>query len=392
MGEYNGTSFMNEFKNMSAVEVLKDVSFNDENMLWYVGFSDDKERTKDICYPKSAKDYLDHMRVDYILDHSRVYRVFHHKKLAFEKLHLRWDIRYCFSNTHYETFLKNLPSFEREKCQKITYGDMYSKQVNAFAFPHDEWGDFVSVNIAVKFFAYYMLLALYEPLRFEIPAHVIIASLRIAIRTWLGTETLDFEIDPRGIVPKEIDDDINSIIPNILIFVAGHEFSHHLLGHCDKNNLRSMIMWGNDESHSQKIYNTSQQQELDADLGSLEIPDYSNTYLKQITESALIWYLMLDIVEHAMSIINPFYFDGLQTHPKAKDRYEHILNNSKYKEFFEDYLNPVVTVSENLKSVIEQDISENYGLLYDDDKYGSIYLDVPNTKWRGKELIDRVDY
>ena len=24
--------------------------------------------------------------------------------------------------------------------------------------------------------------------------------------------------------------------------------------------------------------------------------------------------------------------------------------------------------------------------------YGSLYLDKPNTKWRGRELIDRVDY
>ena len=26
------------------------------------------------------------------------------------------------------------------------------------------------------------------------------------------------------------------------------------------------------------------------------------------------------------------------------------------------------------------------------EAYGSAYLDKPNTKWRGKELIDRVDY
>ena len=26
------------------------------------------------------------------------------------------------------------------------------------------------------------------------------------------------------------------------------------------------------------------------------------------------------------------------------------------------------------------------------EMYGSIYLAEPNTKWRGKELIDRVDY
>ena len=42
-----------------------------------------------------------------------------------------------------------------------------------------------------------------------------------------------------------------------------------------------------------------------------------------------------------------------------------------------------------LKKIMIEDASlywDNY------EMYGSVYLDKPNTKWRGRELIDRVDY
>ena len=33
--------------------------------------------------------------------------------------------------------------------------------------------------------------------------------------------------------------------------------------------------------------------------------------------------------------------------------------------------------------------SENFEMY---EMYGSLYLAAPNTEWRGRELIDRVDY
>ena len=40
------------------------------------------------------------------------------------------------------------PENEKELCKKITYGDMYAKKVNAYAYPDEKWGDFVCVNKA----------------------------------------------------------------------------------------------------------------------------------------------------------------------------------------------------------------------------------------------------
>ena len=38
---------------------------------------------------------------------------------------------------------------------------------------------------------------------------------------------------------------------------------------------------------------------------------------------------------------------------------------------------------------IIKDVSENFEMY---EMYGSLYLAAPNTEWRGRELIDRVDY
>lgn len=47
---------------------------------------------------------------------------------------------------------------------------------------------------------------------------------------------------------------------------------------------------------------------------------------------------------------------------------------------------------ENLK-ILKDFLSEDLSVNYDNyEVYGSAYLDKPNTKWRGKKLVDRVDY
>lgn len=214
----------------------------EENLVnWYHSFSDDEDRIIALNEPKSAADYLDQKRADYILDHSRIMRLFMHKRFSYESHHLKWDFRETFSNAHYEFFLSFLSDENKEKCKTITYGDMYCSKVNAFAFPNEKWGDFISVNVSIQFFSYFMLLALIEPLKYDIPKHIVLNALRIGLRTWIGCEALDFEMDPRGKLPNEIEEDINGIIPFILIFITGHEFSHHLLGHCNKSSLRSTL-------------------------------------------------------------------------------------------------------------------------------------------------------
>ena len=370
-----------------------EMKIESDSKLWYYSFAEDENRIKAISSPKCAADALDKKRADYIINHIRIMRLFIHKRGWYEFNNIKWDFRETFSNAHYEFFLKYLCDEDREKCNNITYGDMYCSKVNAFAYPDEKWGDFINVNVAIKYFSYFMLLALLEPLKYNVPKHIIKNALRIGLRTWLGCEALDFEMDPRGILPENIEKDIQNIIPFILVFISGHEFSHHLLGHCRKNNLRSIIMWGNNEKYIQKIYNASQKEEFAADIGALEIPKYPDSVYENVFECSLIWFLIIDLAEYAMNVINPGFYEGYQTHPSAMERFNHIVKTARHtKHFSEQSYEKIIEWSTELKKFIRDDISENYGEIYDDELYGSLYLDLPNTEWRGKELIDRVDY
>lgn len=364
-----------------------------DEILWYRCFASNENRVENIFNPKNASDVLDKKRADYILDHVRINRLFIYKRLVYEKAGYVWDFRDTFSTAHYEFFLANLEKKLQNRCSKITFGDMYCNKVNAYAYPDETWGEFICVNVSIRFFAYFMLLALIEPLKFEIPIHIIRNSLRIGLRTWLGNEALDFEMDPRGKLPHNVETDIKGIVQLMLVFIAGHEFSHHILGHCNKNNLMSLTLWGNDAKNTQMVYNNSQKDEFAADLGSLQIPLYSEDNYERIYEAALLWFLILDMAEYAVSIINPSYYEGYQTHPSAIDRYNNILKNvKKTNKFSESAFKILLDREIELKELIKEDISNNYGEVYDDDLYGSAYLDVPNTKWRGKELKDHIDY
>lgn len=362
--------------------------------MWYISLVKDNKQLNRLFEPQCALDVLNKKRADYIVDSTRLTRLFIHKRDYYESKNIEWDFSKTFSVAHYETFIEYLSENEKELCKKITYGDMYAKKVNAYAYPDEKWGDFVCVNKATYYFAYYMTLGLIEPLKHEIPLHIVKNSIRIALRTWLGCEALDFEMDPRGRIPNEIENDINRIVPLILVFISGHEFSHHLLGHCDKNNLKNLVLWSNGQNtYSEKIYNASQKDEFAADLGSLTIPKYTNEMYEKIYECALIWFVMLDLAEYATNQINPSAQQGYQTHPTALERYMYILNNApKTDRFSEKSYEQILKCAEGIKDFISKDISENYGELYDDEIYGSVYLDKPNTRWRGKELIDRIDY
>ena len=80
-----------------------------------------------------------------------------------------------------------------------------------------------------------------------------------------------------------------------------------------------------------------------------------------------------------------------QTHPGAIARYTNILNNARRpKDFDEELYNETLPALTSFwRENMINDAAENIDLY---ETYGSVYLDEPDTEWRGKELIDRVDY
>jgi len=339
---------------------------------------------------KNAQDYLLKIRAETIVDHMRLFRVYRNKALAKGKF---WSLEKSFSTRHYESFLSHLSKENKEKCKEITYGNIFSNQTNGLIF-RSTFGPIINISDSLQFFLKFMNLGLLE-FNSKVPNSVRINAIRIAIRVMLQTEALDFYMDPRGIVPKDVAIGMEKSIPDQMLFIAGHEFAHHLCGHLSDERtdeipiFRAII----DDSKDYKpitSYSQSQAEEFEADIVSIELPKYSSSKKKAVLEAALLWYSNLEIYEHFIHCAVPSRRSVQQSHPSAHDRYDFLLNNVVLpKNFNENYWNDYRKTIDAVKLIVENEVKNN---LPNYQFYGSLYLAAPNTEWRGKELIDRKDY
>ena len=337
---------------------------------------------------KDSKDYLLKLRADTIVDHMRLFRVYRNYALANEG---KWSLEKSFEIEHYTRFYDRLDEEKKKLCANITYGNIFSNEPNGQIFKTD-YNPIITISDSLKFFFKFMNLGLMD-FGERIPAHVAHNSLRIAIRVMLQSEALDFLMDPRGIIPADIGEAIHYTIPYQMQFIAGHEFAHYILGHLSENKLMNKpvfkAIFSEQEDYSfQKVYNYSQKNEFDADIMSIEFGNYDTEEKSKIFESALLWFASLDLYEAVENYISPPI--GYITHPPARDRFENILEKIRMpKDYDYSKWKGLLEVIDYYKEFFIEDVAlniENYEI------YGSVYLDKPNTEWRGKELIDREDY
>lgn len=200
----------------------------------------------------------------------------------------------------------------------------------------------ITISDSLRFFLKFTNLALLD-FDGRVPERICLNSLRIAIRVMFKTETMDFFMDPRGVIPEDIAVAIHLPIPYQLWFIAGHEF--------------------------------------DADIKSLIFPKLSTEEYKKLYESSLLWFGSLQIYEAACDVMYPSSSWSYKTHPTARDRYDNILDNAKTPDGVNiDNWKSFLNVIERYKTIIIEDISLNYDLY---EMYGSTYLDEPDSEWRG---------
>lgn len=338
---------------------------------------------------QTPQDYLLKLRAETIVDNMRLFRVYRNKALRQER---SWSLESSFSTTHYSNFLNALKDNKsKENCELITAGNIFSTEPNGFAF-HTEYGPIITICDSLRFFLKFMHLGLLD-FGGAIPDYVAVNSMRIALRVMLQTEALDFFMDPRGILPKQRVDQIHEPIKYQLQFIAGHEYAHHILGHVPEHSsskrpvIRAMFK-SQDDYGLEKIYSYAQQQEFEADIQSIMLCEYGNLEKQKVFEAALLWFACLDVYELVADIISPS--SKISNHPPARDRFNNLLENvtlTKPHNYakWQKLLNRV----DACKQFFIDDVGFNIELY---EFYGSLYFDKPNTKWRGKELIDRKDY
>ena len=339
---------------------------------------------------KNAKDYLLKLRADTIIDHMRLFRVYRNKAIEQGE---SWSLEKSFDDSHFDKFKNNLPPDLKQICdENVTFGNIFSNEVNGFIFTTN-FGIITTISESMKYFTEFMNLGL---LRFtkNIPPHVKYNALRIAIRIMLQTEALDFKMDPRGIIPKNIQQKMCSTYPFQAQFLAGHEYAHFLLGHLKENNITQKHLFravfkSQEDYKKINTYTIDQKHEFEADIVSINLPNYSLFEKKMVYENSLLWFAYLSIYEAVEDYINPPI--GYQTHPGAMSRYQNLLDEiPKYKGFNSKYFTiDIPKIVEEYRTLVIEDVGYNCDLY---EMYGSAYLDDANTEWRGKELIDRVDY
>ncbi len=339
---------------------------------------------------KNARDHLLKLRADTLVDNMRLFRVYRNKALSDEE---NWSLEKSFNNSHYFKVLRNLSSDFRSQCKKITFGDIFSNDPNGMIF-NTEHGVITTISDSLKYFLKFSHLAILD-FASEVPMNIRFNSLRIALRTMLKTEAMDFLMDPRGIIPSDVASAIHKPIPIQKQFIAGHEFAHFILGHLEVANIVEQPIFhaisDDDEDYKpEKIFNNSQKNELEADIQSILLPNYSDIERAELLHSALLWFGCLELYQAASDVIFPKSPWGYKSHPSARERYENLLANIPTPKSFElkAWSNFHKLIDEFTK-FIQEDISLNFEAY---EQYGSAYLDKPNTRWRGRELVDRVDY
>lgn len=356
------------------------------NRVWYMSFCT-KEEIDRILAPQTPADYLLMQRANIVADNPRYFRVYLRKA---QTQATNWSFEKSFSTHHYDGVISNLSQKDGLKCKDITFGDLFSDDANGYAEYHEKWGRMIYLNECLQFFLKFSNLALLD-FDTEIPDKIRLNALRIAIRTMMKKEAMDFFLDPRGQVSEEILRKIHEPIPYELQFIAGHEFAHHLCGHLDDKKVsRKAVLCLDGNEYIKTVYNTSQEQEFEADINSITRPCYSTKEYCNVLTGALLWFISLSIYETAQDVIAPSSPFGFKTHPTADERYENIYKSMHVPDDFNtDQIETALSRAKKFKEWLCEDIAVNIEVY---EFYGSMYLDKPNTKWRGKELIDRVDY
>jgi hypothetical protein len=202
------------------------------------------------------------------------------------------------------------------------------------------------------------------------------------------SESFDFELDPRGKVPRVVHNRLLEILAFQILFVLGHEYSHVISGHLDTSNIGSKkpFMFGEQNPKLPQFtfpfYNRSQIQEFQADALATEIiagsdPQKRKSYLF----AALFVFCFFELYELTGSQ------SGHNTHPPAKARMDKIveMGNSLWSDDDKETIEAAMHLTEQYKQLLLNFLSSN------PDKftfYGSLYL----GPWRLKKKIDRIDY
>ena len=273
-----------------------------------------KSEIRQIFNPQTAEDYLLKYRAEQIIDSPRLSRVVNSIR---RKRGRNWNFSNYLRSDQFKMYLALLPGSQKAKCQNIPFGTIYMQDANGQCMKSPK-GNIIVISAALRSFLYYMNLFHFGSQLGIQPEDTFHAFL-IAVRTMLGTESLDFEIDPRGEIPDEIQLKINEVTDWQMLFIIGHEFAHHYLNHLKTSTIgifKYQFVYSNKET---RFYNYSEELELEADFHSVSVPILKRAYRTELCDGAFLFFIWLDLYETVENYIFP-PTSAPKTHPDPLDR------------------------------------------------------------------------
>lgn len=238
----------------------------------------------------SSEDYLLRLRAEQVENNARLKRT-----LSKLKKHLgdKWSFRNYFDSKQYQFYLRNLCSEKRIKCKKIPHGTIHSSEANGMCLK-TKYGNIIVLSYALRSFLYYMNVFYFGD-ELGIKKKDQFQSFVLAIRIMMGTESLDFEIDPRGRLPKSINRQLEFKTYWQMNFIIGHEYAHHYLGHLEKAVVRKMHISISATSTSPKKFTHRHKCEYDADSNSILQTTFNDSGKSELLDGAFLFFFYLDM-------------------------------------------------------------------------------------------------
>ena len=104
----------------------------------------------------------------------------------------------------------------------------------------------------------------------------------------MGDESLDFDLDSKGDLPKQIHHTISKLADNQTQFIIGHESAHHFLNHLNSGTTNIVAAAGpNDKNIQARFYGYSQLHELEADLAAVMKPNVSDKEHSELADATV---------------------------------------------------------------------------------------------------------
>ncbi len=325
---------------------------------------------------RTSHDYLLRVRAEAIVDSPRAVRTFRKRRVLFEQKGRRWSLMdyYSSQNADARRYVARLTRPHKKRVKSTAYGLAPIKEANAIA-KYSLLGDIVMVSENLRYFYYFMNIAMYGGY-LGIDYMDCVDAAVIALRIMRGSETFDFDIDPRGTLPPQIEKQLQMMTARQMEFTFGHEFAHLIEGHLTEQSA----------SVDARVY--AFECEFAADRQAVLLAGTDKSTRRMLATGAYDVLLYLHFLESAAVRGMLPQFSVIVTHPPALERLRRVLDGVDLKvSASRDVVEASIKAVELMADLAEKRVeySDRPDIL---TFYGSMYL----PSYTRRIMEDRVEF